>query len=338
MLPATYKKLTAVEHGNDFRSAVEIQTVEIGEIKPDEILIRNHFAGVNAADLMMARGKYLLPTPIPCDMGAESLGEVVAVGNDVTRLKVGDAVLVNLIGCGFREYYKTRAKYVIPVPSMSPEIMALSIVGLTAQLALHDTGQMTSNETVLITAAAGATGHIAVQIAKRAGNHVIGTCSTDEKKQFLESLGCDRVVNYHQEDLFTVLRSEYPKGVDLVLDGVGGRIFDAALNNLAVFGRLVTIGAISEYKLEERPTVDKPRIYYKLVDKNTTIAGFNLNQYMAKRRDVLAVEMGRLIQMVQEGQLKVQLEPTIFEGVEQVIDAVEFLHEGKNNGKVIVRF
>lgn len=338
MIPATYKKIVATQHVNDFRSAVEIQTVEIGEIKPDEIVIRNRFAGVNASDWLMASGEYLIPTPVPCDLGAESLGEVMAIGEDVTQVNVGDAVLVNWIGCGFCEYYKTRARYVIPVPVMRPEIMALSIAGLTAQLALKDAGQLGTNETVLITAAAGGTGHIAVQLAKLAGNHVIGTCGSDEKKQFLKSIGCDRVVNYREEELFTVLREEYPHGVDVVLDGVGGRLFDAALNNLAVFGRLVTIGFVSEYKLTDIPTVDKPRIYHKLIQKNVTIAGFNLNQYMAKRRDHLAVNMGHLVKMVQDGQLKIQLDPTPFEGIEQVINAVEFLHEGKNNGKVIVRF
>lgn len=127
-------------------------------------------------------------------------------------------------------------------------MLPLMVSGLTASLSLEHVGRMSSGETVLVTAAAGATGSFAVQLAKLNSNHVIGTCSSDEKATFLKSLGCDRVVNYRKENLNEVLKSEYPKGVDLVYECVGGEMYETCVKNLAVKGRIIIIGMISGYE------------------------------------------------------------------------------------------
>lgn len=334
----TYQKLTAVHHTKNFREAVEIQTDTLPDTPAsDEIVIRNHYAGVNASDLLMAAGQYLLPTPVPCDMGGESIGEVVAAGAEVESLKPGDFVLANAIGCGYREYFVTQAKRVIPVPEAAPEVMSLSIGGLTASMGLSMTGEMspTGGETVLVTAAAGGTGQFAVQLAKLAGNHVIGTCGSDDKAELLQSLGCDRMVNYRKETLREVLRSEYPRGVNVVFEGVGGEMFDTALDNLARFGRLVTIGAISEYK-DAPDRSDRARVYWKLIQKNCSIRGFNLNLHFGRPQ---ALEhLTKLIELWREGKLNPVIDSTPFHGVSGAIDAVEHLHSGKSSGKVVVQF
>ncbi|HEX2622556.1 MAG TPA: zinc-binding dehydrogenase [Phototrophicaceae bacterium] len=337
--PVTYQKLTAVQHTKVFRDAVELQTAELPETPaPDEIVIKNKYAGVNASDVMMTAGQYLLPTPVPFDTGAEAIGEVMAVGAEVTNLKPGDAVLTNAIGCGYREYYVAKARRVIPVPAATAEIMSLSIGALTASMGLSMTGEMSQEggETVLITAAAGGTGQFAVQLAKLAGNHVIGTCSSEDKVDLLRSFGCDRVVNYHKENLRDVLATEYPRGVNLVFDGVGGEMFDAGLEHLARYGRLVTIGFISEYKQHEPERVHRARVYYKILGKNASIRGFNLNLYFGKPQ---AVEhMGKLIGLYEQGKLNPAIDPTPFKGVMACIDAVEYLQDGKNSGKVVIAF
>lgn len=96
-------------------------------------------------------------------------------------------------------------------------------------------------------AAAGGTGQFAVQLAKLAGNHVIGTCGSEDKVKFLKEIGCDRVVNYKKEDLAAVLKKEYPQGIDLVYECVGGKMLETAVNSLAIHGRIVIIGMISGY-------------------------------------------------------------------------------------------
>lgn len=334
----TYEKLTATRHSRNFRDAVEILSVDLPDTPaPDEIIIRNRYAGVNAADLMMAAGVYLLPTPVPCDLGSEAVGEIVNVGADVTDYRLGAAVLTNAIGCGYRDYYVTKARRAVAIPEATPEVMSLSIGGLTASIALHETASMSQSggETVLVTAAAGGTGQFAVQIAKLAGNHVIGTCSTDDKADLLRSLGCDRVVNYRQENLREVLAKEYPRGVNIAFDGVGGELFDTCVDHLARFGRLITIGFISEYKNDEPERVNRARIYYKILAKNASVHGFNLNLYFGK--PTVAEHMARLADLLREGRLTPSIDPTPFSGVAGAIEAVEYLQSGANNGKVVVR-
>merc|ERR1719410_1924622 len=131
-------------------------------------------------------------------------------------------------------------KQAIKVP-LSAKMLPLMISGLTASIALEEVGEMRHGETVLVTAAAGATGQFAVQLAKLAGNHVIGTCSTKAKVDYLKSLGCDRVINYKQENVYEVLKNEYPNGINLVFESVGGKMFSDCLNNLAVKGRIIVI-------------------------------------------------------------------------------------------------
>lgn len=336
MLPQTLQKLVTTRYSKNFREAVEIQTVPLNAPGAGEIVIRNLYAGVNAADVMMAAGQYLLPTPLPCDMGAEAIGEVVAVGEGVDLVKVGDTVLTNAIGCGYCDYYVTKARRAVPIPQATPELMSLSIGGLTAYIALYNNARMASGEVVLVTAAAGGTGQFAVQLAKRAGNHVIGTCGSADKAELLRSLGCDRVVNYHEESLRAVLRNEYPNGVNIVFEGVGGEMFDTAVDALARFGRLLTIGFISEYKQAQPERVDQPRIYYKILGKNAALLGFNLNLYFG--RPELPQALAELAGMLARGEINPVIDPTEFRGVAGAIDAVEYLQAGRNSGKVIVRY
>jgi NADPH-dependent curcumin reductase CurA len=332
--PTHYKKLVATKLSRDFRAAVEVVDVEWTEPRPFEVVIKNHYAGVNATDPNISAGLYTPGQQPPLDLGAEAIGEVVAVGSSVSTLKVGDAVMVLSTGGGYREYYTTTEALAIPVPAISPEIMTLVLSGLTASIGLEVEGQMTTGETVLITAAAGGTGHIAVQLAKLAGNHVIGTCSSEEKAEFLRSIGCDRVVNYKTEDLDAVLTAEYPRGVNIIYESVGREMFDVSVKHLARRGRLVLIGFISEYSGQPE-IVSSPRIYSQLLWKSASIRSMFLPHYL---RDYLSTHLTRLIEMVASGTLKIEIDPTVFEGVESVVDAVDYLQSGKNSGKVTVRF
>jgi prostaglandin reductase 3 len=124
----------------------------------------------------------------------------------------------------FGEYQLLNEKLCIPVPYASPEILPVMVSGLTASIALEQCGNLKIGKTVLVTAglfflkiyflAAGATGQFAVQFAKLAGCHVIGTCSSESKVKFLKSLGVDRAINYKKENLKNVLKKEYPKGLE----------------------------------------------------------------------------------------------------------------------------
>ena len=224
-------------------------------------------------------------------------------------------------------------RYAIPVPDASPEMVSLFVSGLTASIALSVTGQMTTGETVLVTAAAGGTGQYAVQLAKLAGNTVVGTCGSADKAAMLREIGCDRVVNYREESLGDVLREAAPRGLNLVYECVGGEMFDTAVRALAVHGRLLSIGYVGEY-VEGVEQVSGPRIYAHLLQKSASVRGFFLPHFARHYPEHLV----RLTALMSEGKLTVEVDPTEFNGVGGVVDAVEYLHSGKSRGKVVVRF
>jgi NADPH-dependent curcumin reductase CurA len=331
----TYKKLVAKQLNQDFKSAVEIVEIPIPKPAAQQLLIQNKFAGINGGfDTLLCRGEvpYINLTP-PFDLGVEAVGEVVAIGENVKDFQIGDAVITTVRGGGYREYQVIDANLALKVQEATPELLTLMPTGVSALVALEQAGEMKSNEVVLVTAAAGGTGHIAVQLAKLAGNHVIGTCSTQAKMQLLEKLGCDRIINYRIENLQDVLKQEYPKGINLIFECVGKQVFDTCVDNLAIRGRLVTIGHISEYakKIEQ---VTQPRIYHQLMWKAASVRGFlmpHYQEYMAQARD-------RLLNLFYTDKLKVTVDPTHFHGLESIPTAVEYLLTGQNCGKLVVKF
>lgn len=330
-----YRKLIATQFSDTFRNAIAITELSIPDPNPDQIVIKNHYAGINAGfDTLLCRGKvpYTHLTP-PFDLGVEAVGEVVAIGQTVQSLKVGDAVATTIRGGGYREYQTIAANLAVKIRAPIPEILTLMPTGMSAIVALEQVGEMVSGETVLITAAAGGIGHIAVQLAKLAGNHVIGVCGSDDKVKLLQQFGCDRIINYRTETLDTVLTQEYPDGINLVFDCVGKQVFDICVNHLAVRGRLIVVGFISEYTTDLEPIM-QPRIYQKLFWKSASVRGFlmpHFAEYAEKGRD-------RLLDLFYADKLKVMVDPTVFRGMESIADAVEYLLSGQNCGKVVVKF
>jgi len=335
MSSSTYKKLIAQQFAQNFKSAIKIVELPIPKPALDEVIIRNKFAGINAGfDTLICRGdvSYINLT-LPFDLGVEAVGEIVAVGDHVKDFQVGDAVVTTVRGGGYREYQAVNANLAFKVREATPEILTLMPTGVSALVALEQVGEMKSQEVVLVTAAAGGTGHIAVQLAKLAGNHVIGTCGSDIKGQLLRELGCDRIINYRTQDLNQVLQEEYPNGVHLVFECVGRQVFDTCVDNLAIRGRLVVVGFVSEYgnNVEQ---VTQPRIYQKLFWKAASVRGFLMplyKEHMVEARD-------RLLNLFYSDKLKVTVDPAKFNGIESIPAAVEYLLSGKNCGKVVVSY
>lgn len=335
MSSSTYKKLVAKQFAQDFKSAIEIVELPIPNPASDEIIVRNKFAGVNAGfDTLICRGDVpYINLNLPFDLGVEAVGEVVAVGENVKDFQVGEAVVTTVRGGGYREYQAINANLAFKVREAKPEILTLMPTGVSALVALEQVGDMKSQEVVLVTAAGGGTGHIAVQLAKLAGNHVIGTCGSDRKEELLRELGCDRIINYRTENLNQVLQQEYPNGVNLVFECVGRQVFDTCVDNLAIRGRLVVVGFVSEYG-KNFEQVTQARVYQKLFWKAASVRGFLMpmyKEYMVEARD-------RLFNLFYSDKLKVAVDPTEFQGVESIPAAVEYLLSGKNCGKVVVKF
>ncbi|XP_064601813.1 prostaglandin reductase-3-like isoform X2 [Liolophura sinensis] len=185
----------------------------------------------------------------------------------------------------FSEYKLVRAGTVVPLPSVSKAFIPLIVSGTTAAISLDKVGEIKNGETVMVTAAAGGTGQFAVQWAKQAGCHVIGTCSSEDKVQFLKSLGCDRPINYKTESVKDVLRKEYPDGLDVVYESIGGEMFTTCIKNLAKRGRLIIIGLITSYESHSKglrstsSLADLESIPSILLSKSARMSGFFLLDY-----------------------------------------------------------
>ncbi|XP_068674820.1 prostaglandin reductase-3-like isoform X2 [Montipora foliosa] len=304
-LPETFRKLVITKFSTNYREAVETLTVPMIQPKPDELLVKNRYVGINATDINHSAGRYDPGKSPPLDAGLEGIGEVILTGEKCTNFSIGQAV----------GYLKngTFSEYMV--------------------------GEIKSKETVLITAAAGGTGQFAVQLAKQAGCHVIGTCSTDAKTEFLKSLGCDRPVNYKTENLDEVLKKEFPKGCDVVYESIGGEMFDTCMNRLATRGRLVTIGFITGYQSKLGfPPVKNATLVPKLLARSASLRGFLLFHFVEEFKPALQ----KLVSLYDSGNLKCNLDfgessPSgYFKGLDSVVNAVEYLHSGKSSGKVVV--
>ncbi|GIL65765.1 hypothetical protein Vafri_19461 [Volvox africanus] len=252
-LPATYKRLVARTCGASFRQVAAVQELPLQPPSSGEVLIRITHAGINGGcETFRARGEHAFAAnrrlkDFP--LGAEGAGVVVATGPDTGgSLKVGQRVAVNG-AAAFSEYVNARPSYVTVVPEQvsNADAVALVLSGVTASAALEVTGQVQPGEVVAVTAAAGGTGHLAVQLAAAAGATVVAVVGGATKAAAVAALGAAHVVDYHRPDVVATLQGLFPQGLDVVYDGVGGTLRDQMLTCLGPSGRLLQVGYISEY-------------------------------------------------------------------------------------------
>ncbi|WCJ17654.1 ARP protein (REF) [Euphorbia peplus] len=338
-LPQSFEKVIVHTLSHNFRNATKVVRAPLRlPIEPNQAVVKILYAGVNASDVNFSSGRYFAgngkdtASLLPFDAGFEAVGIIAALGESVRNLQVGNPAALMIYG-GYSEFVTVNAKHVLPVPRPDPEVVAMLTSGLTASIALEKAGQMESKQVVLVTAAAGGTGQFAVQLAKLAGNTVVATCGGKEKAKLLKELGVDRVIDYKDEDIKTVLKKEFPKGADIIYESVGGKMFDLCLNALAVHGRLIVIGMISQYQGEHgwNPS-NYTGLCEKILAKSQTVAGFFLIQYAHLWQQHLA----KLYDLFSTGKLKISIDPKRFVGVHSAVDAVEYLHSGKSVGKVVV--
>lgn len=219
---------------------------------PGEVLVRVHAAGVNPVDWKTRQGSGMAGRlgGFPIILGWDVSGEIEAVGQGVEDVAVGDAVygMVRFPqeGRAYAEYVAAPASHLAPKPHTLSHIeaAALPLAALTAWQALFDVAQLAPAQTVLIHAAAGGVGHLAVQLAKWRGASVIGTAST-QNLEFVRSLGADQVVDYTSTPFEDVVRN-----VDVVLDTVGGETADRSFGVLKPNGLLVTITGLAPHMLD----------------------------------------------------------------------------------------
>ncbi|MZR22642.1 zinc-binding dehydrogenase [Sneathiella chungangensis] len=210
----------------------------------DEVLIKVAAAGVNRPDVLQRKGGYAPPPGASDIPGLEISGTVVATGAGVTRYKIGDQLCALVAGGGYAEYCVAPEAQCLDIPDGFDLVRAAALpeTFFTVWTNVFDRGHLTGGETFLVHGGASGIGTTAIQLAKAFGARVFTTASTDEKCRAVEKLGAERGINYKTEDFVAVVKElTGGKGVDLILDMVGGDYIQRNISALAVEGRLVYI-------------------------------------------------------------------------------------------------
>ena len=304
--------------------------VELEPPREGQVLVRNLFMSVDPymRGRMNDRKSYVPPFELGKPLEGGAVGEVVE--SRASQFKAGDIVASNL---GWREYFVASAKQLRPVSRdikpLSVYLGALGMTGMTAWAGLELVG-VKAGEVIYVSAAAGAVGSVAGQLAKLRGCRVIGSAGSDEKLKFLrEECGFDSAFNYKTGPVFEQLKLAAPEGIDVYFDNVGSETLEAALTALRVHGRIIACGSISVYN-DEKPRPG-PSNLYNVTTKRLTMKGLLVLDWLDRWKD-FEQEAGRYFR---EGKLKHR--ETVMNGIESAVPAFIGLFEGQNVGKMLVK-
>jgi NADPH-dependent curcumin reductase CurA len=307
----------------------ELLTAPAPEPADGEALLRTTYVGIDAAvrTWLDDQPGYLPPVALGEVIRAAGVGEVVASRCDA--FAVGDVVTTL---SGFQEYVIIRDDlFSTPMPGLTDQPAIMSVygpTGATAYFGMMDIGRPAEGETVVVSAAAGATGSIAGQIAKLHGARVVGIAGGPEKcRAVVEDFGFDACIDYRAGDLPAALAVHCPRGVDVYFDNVGGAILDAVLGRIARNARVVLCGVISSYLTGEHPG---PANYVSLLSRTATMRGFNALDQWGRFDEAFTA----LRAWEQQGLLRHR--ETVYQGVQQCVDALNGLFTGVNIGKMLV--
>lgn len=295
------RALVVREHG----PIENLQLEEMPEPVPGrgEVLIDVHAASINYPDLLVIGGTYQNLPPRPFVPGKDLAGMVAAVGEGVTRLKTGDRVMAQIEHGAYAERCAVPEQNcsVMPAEMSYVEGAAMGLAYLTAHFALVERGSLRPGETALVTGAAGGVGLAAVQVAKALGATVVAAVSSAEKGGVARAAGADHVVRTDAPDLRAAFRSQVfdavgRRGVDIVVDSVGGDVFDASLRAIAWCGRVVIVG----FAAGRIPQVKAGLILVK----NIALIGLQVSDYREREPGKVRHVQAELFALYIQGKLK----------------------------------
>jgi len=307
--------------------ALTLVDLPVPEPKPNEAIVAIKASGVNFIDIYYREGRY--PAPLPFVDGSEAAGVVVALGSEVSTLRLGDRVAYTGVLGSYAEAAAVPESRLLRIPDTVdfPKAAAAMLQGMTAHYLTHSTYPLKSGETALVHAAAGGVGLLLVQMAKRLGAHVIGTVGSEDKARLAREVGADEVILYRQQDFDTeVRRLTGGRGAHVVYDGVGKSTFERDLNALRPRGSLVLFGGASgpvppfdPMKLQEHGSLFLTR---------PTLA-----HYIASREE-LEERASAVLGWVGSGELRVQIAHTF--PLEQAAQAHRDLEARATAGKLLL--
>jgi len=280
--------------------ALKLVELPVPEPKANEAVVKIVAAGVNFIDVYFREGRYKAVTPfVP---GQEGAGEVVAIGREVTDVKVGDRVAYAMAQGSYAEYSAVPADRLVKVPLgvSYQQAAAAMLQGMTAHYLSHSTYPLKKGETALVHAAAGGVGLLLVQMAHNLGARVIGTASTEEKAKLAREAGADEVILYTQTDFeVETKRLTDGKGLEVVYDSVGKTTFEKGLNVLRPRGYMVLFGGSSGAVPPFDPIL--------LSQKGSLFVTRPSLAHYAITREELEMRAGALFGMIVAGKLKLRI-------------------------------
>jgi len=325
-------------------SCVSTVSMDVPEPAAGEVRVKVAYAGINFADLLMRMGFYQPRPPYPFTPGYEVSGVIDALGEGVEELKLGQRVVAAMRNGGQASYVLAPVGRVIPLPdNLSLQVAAATpVTYLTAHHMLHYLGHLRSEDTVLVHGGAGGVGTAALQLCQWAGVKRVWSTSSKGKHHILEQYGA-RPIDRHGEDFARIIDQETEgRGVDHILDPIGGDHLRRSLSSLAEGGRLYTYGLSAAapsgkrsmlkafFALRKTPKFDALR----LMTRNRAVFGVHMGTWSDER--AMHEQLERIVEGIQTGHLEPIID-TVFPA-EQVQAAHQHIHDAKNIGKVLLKF
>ncbi len=307
--------------------------VAIPEPGPGQILVRNIVMSVDPymRGRMNDTKSYIPPFALGEPLQAGVVGEVVA--SDNPQFSDGDYVSGML---NWETYSLSDGEGLFKIdPSLAPPSYFLGVLGMpgaTAYIGLTEVANLKDREAVMVSAASGAVGSVAVQIAKNMDCYVAGSAGSDAKCAWVKELGADVAINYKTESsLPGALRQAFPKGIDVYFENVGGAMLEAVIFNLALNARIALCGMINDYNQTPETMLPGPRGLFNLIGTSSRMQGFIVTNYPEQMRDWM--QLGA--QWLKEDKLVAR--ESVAEGIQNAPAAFIGLLKGENFGKQIVR-
>ena len=299
----------------------------------NDVLIKVMAAGINRPDVFQRKGNYPPPEGAPKDIpGLELAGIVREIGAEVTRWKVGDKVCALVIGGAYAEYCATPEGQCLPIPGnlSFAEAASLPETFFTVWSNVFDRTKLQCGESLLVHGGSSGIGVTAIQMAKALGSKVYVTAGSDEKCKFCEDLGADKAINYNTEDFADAIRQiTNGKGVDVILDMIGGDYTPMNVGCLANDGRLVMINAMKGNKVEISLS--------EVMRKRLVITGSMLRSREVAFKSAIAKKLEEHIwPLLASGQIK----PVIYKTfpADEAAKAHELMESSEHMGKIVIEF
>ena len=298
-----------------------------------EVLVKVDAIAVNYPDLLVIEGKYQVIPPLPFVPGKECAGTVAQVGAGVSTLSPGDRVMVQVEFGAYAEEMVAPATNCFPIPdAMSfAEAAAIGVAYQTSHFALIDRAQVQKGETVFVTGATGSVGLAALQLAKAFGCTVIAGVTTMSKADIARENGADAIVDLTVDNLRDSIRDQLRDatgggGADVIIEIVGGEVFDGSIRALNWRGRLVVVGFTSG-------TIPTLKANYPLL-KNITVTGVNWSDYRDRSPEWVQRVQSEIFDLYVRGDIKVPVQATY--PMEQFVDAFDVIRDRQVRGKVVL--